>query len=88
MVSGWGGSRPDFLMDNTLPIWTIYFNPTDYPGSYVVRRSLIGHGTITPDPEPTIVTPELDKARMVIPGYAIPFPRHETDDACIIESWL
>jgi hypothetical protein len=75
-------------MDNTLPIWTIYDNPSDYPGNFVVRRSLISHGGITPDPEPQIVTDTLEKARTVIPAGSIPFPRHETDDACIVESWL
>lgn len=76
--------------DANLSLYTIYKNPTDYPGKFVVRRWSVGNkdGVPTPDKEPTIVTDDLEKARGVIPfGYNM-FLRNEDDDPKIVETWL
>jgi hypothetical protein len=68
-----------------LEIFTVYFDPSDFPGMYVVRRHVTGVG---PDAEPLIVTDTLQIARNAIPAYLVPMDRHPQDDPCILETWL
>jgi hypothetical protein len=67
--------------------WVVYENPRDYPGKFVVRRWLIGPGTITPVAA-VEVTDTLDEARAAVPDGLFCTPRMPDDDPCIVEVWL
>lgn len=76
----------------TLPLyqWTIYQDPDDFPGKWVVRRFAITHNgevSIEADTEPLIVTDSLNEARKVIPPGAYCIGRHPEDDPAIYEVW-
>lgn len=80
-------------MSDVLYTWTVYEDPSDYPGKYVVRRFTIhrpdeADRVIVEDPEPMIVTDLLDKAREVIPAGAYCLGRHPDDDPAIYEVWV
>lgn len=81
--------KPDALI-----IFTVYFNPKDYPGKYVVRRFVISGPVPIPCPEPIAITDTLDSARAAVPRYEIgqgvliPWDRSPDDDPTIIESWM
>lgn len=73
-------------------MWTVYDDPADYPGKFVVRRFTIyrpeeGERRIVEDAEPMIVTDSLDDARGVIPAGAYCLGRHPDDDPAIFEVW-
>jgi len=70
--------------------FTIYFNPTDYPFKWVVRRFTIDKSNIDPipDTEPLIVCDLFEDARSVIPNGLICFNRNENDEPQIVETWL
>ncbi len=65
-----------------MEIFTIYYNPTDYPGKYVARRFNPG-----PDPEPLAVG-SLEEVRAAVPKGLVFMPRFPLDDPCIVETWL
>ena len=73
-----------------LPVYTVYKNPKDYPGMFVVRRFTIGPGRkeYTPDPHPIIVTALLNVARVFVPDDCVRIPRNAIDDPCILECWV
>ncbi len=66
--------------------FVIYYNPSDYPGHYVVRQfdatafDAVSH-------QAQIFT-SLTEARAAIPPGRIFFPRHEDDDSVIVETWI
>ena len=59
-------SRPP-MPGNELSIYTVYNNPTDYPGKFVVRRYVSESGRTIADFEPLLVCDTLDQARAAIP---------------------
>lgn len=70
-----------------MPLFTVYYSPTDFPGKYVVR--------LFDGPLPTrllAVKDTLEDARAAIPqGPPLGFVRTErskTDDPVILESWI
>jgi len=67
--------------------WTIYEDPSDFPGKWVVRRFSIRRGSAEADPEPMVVTDSLEAARNVIPKGAYCLGRHPEDDPAIYEVW-
>jgi hypothetical protein len=72
----------------TLDMWTIYFNPRDYPDLWVARRFVIGGG---PVPQPTadmFVADSLAEVRALLPCGLAMIPRDPTDDYQIVETWL
>lgn len=79
-------------MSDVLYQWTVYVNPSDYPGKWVVRRFAITRTEdeivgVAKDNEPLIVADSLDEARKVIPPGAYCLGRHEDDDPVIYEVW-
>lgn len=72
----------------TLWIWTVYQNPSDFPGKFVVRASAILAGRVVMDPEATCVVETLEEARRAIPPGLYRQPRQRLDDPCIVEVWL
>lgn len=69
--------------------WVIFFNPTDYPGKYVLRRFQVGPGTVTPEAEPDGVFETLEDAREVFRGSTlVRIERDPNDEPQIVETWL
>jgi hypothetical protein len=67
------------------PIWTIYWNPRDYPGLFVIR---LWYG-MTPDPQAfTADTPEPLRVIAHRAGASHCLGREPGDDPCIVESWI
>jgi hypothetical protein len=70
--------------NNALAIWTVYRDPSDYPGKYVVRKSLVPGG-ITNE---MFVADNLAEARALVPPGLYRLPRQRGDDSVIVECWL
>jgi hypothetical protein len=72
----------------TMELWTVYFNPSDFPGLYVLRRfSLFEDGTSCPD-DGCAIAQTLEGVRDHIPAGCVRMMRHQYDDPAIIEVWL
>ena len=67
--------------------YAIYYNPSDVPGKYVVRRWWIDVGSLTPDPDRHVVD-TLEEARKLIPDGFTCVPRYMNDDPVIVEVWV
>lgn len=78
-------SDPD---DAPLRIFTIYENPSDYPGRFVVRETECRAGELRVAALPLAVTKTLDEARARVPAGLWRFIRSAQDDPCIREVWL
>ena len=74
-------------MGDTIEQWAIYFNPTDAPGKYVVRRWVIGRGTLTPDANAQYAD-RLEDARGHVPSGRVCLPRLPDDERQIVEVWI
>jgi hypothetical protein len=73
-----------------MPVYTVYYNPSDFPGQYVVRRFFIEGGNREPqaDRTPLYVGDSLERARSMIPHGMYCFSADDGDDAAVIESWM
>lgn len=76
------------LIDQPLRIFTVYHNPRDYPGKWVVRGNNTVGGLIVNDPEPTYVGDSLAGARASIPHGMTMIPRMPGDEPPIVEVWV
>lgn len=84
-------SVPPSLDGGCLVMFTIYWNPIDYPGMYAVRRwrAIADNPEPVPDPEPCYVGDWLAEARNAIPHEAnYCMHRSPDDDPSIVETWL
>ncbi len=88
-------SRPNLQkpehVGGALAIYTIYEDPTDYPGMFVVRASYVGgnvpSGKVL-NADKCTVHKTLCSARNDIPiGFVFSQP-HPGDDPCIREVWI
>lgn len=74
-----------------LRTWTIFENPSDFPGKFVVRIFTANgeppHEPI-PNRRPTAVVDTLEEARAALPEGLTRFSRDEKDDPVIVEVWL
>lgn len=66
-----------------LLIWTIYRQPKDYPNSYVARCWLLDKAT-----DVMLLGPDLDAVRSLLPEGLYRIKRDNSDDPCIVESWI
>lgn len=66
-----------------LSLYTIYFNPADFPNRFVVRRFELDQPK-----EILIVCHDLDTARKALPAGLIRTIRHPDDHISVIETWL
>lgn len=71
-------------------LWTVYFNPSDFPGKYVGRRFVLTHATAD-----HIVADDIEIVRNWISqqcrkhgGAMVPMNRSADDDPTIVEVWL
>ena len=73
---------PDILV-----IWTVFANPRDHPGKWVLRGFRVGRRQIQPMAD-CVVAETLDAARVALPPGVVQLGRHITDDPAIYESWV
>lgn len=72
------------------PLWVVYHNPSDFPGKYVVRRTVATPlpPYSRPDAEPLIVCDTLAEARTVLPVGGYNLGRMDGDEPQIFEVWV
>jgi hypothetical protein len=75
-------------MNNELHMWVIYWNPSDYPHRYVVRRWSVAAGSASGDDEPVAVVETLDEARRSVPLGLVHLGRSQADQRQIVEVWV
>jgi hypothetical protein len=72
-------------------LFAVYYQPSDYPESYVVRAYEITVGGPVPDQAPLAIAAELLEARRAIrrvaPG-SVRVERYPYDDPVLVEVWL
>lgn len=71
------------MSSNTLAIWVVYENPTDFPGHFVARKWLME----TPTTELLLDTC-LEELRKKLPPGLARLARADIDDPKIVETWL
>lgn len=70
-----------------LAMFTIYNNPSDYPGKFVVRMLIVGHdGPVMTDA--IGIADEIIGARAMVPPGLYCQQRSEGDDGPIVETWF
>lgn len=80
-------------MTDKLEMFTVYRNPRDYPGLFVVRRWTISYLEPRPNPdaEPLIVCDTLEDARLAIhchrPGL-FRIDESNAGDPAVLEVWF
>jgi hypothetical protein len=74
------------LEQGDLPQFVIYHSPKDYPGKYVVRLWLVGHGFGPTNFAEQFET--LEGARAFVPPGLICMTRNPADDPVIVETWF
>jgi hypothetical protein len=72
-----------------LEIWTVCFNPSDFPGKYTCRRSTVmGKGETKVDPDCYVAERLITIRREMMRRGLLRMPRNEEDDPVIVECWL
>lgn len=71
------------MSSNTLSIWVVYENPTDFPDCFVARKWLMD----TPTTE-LILDASLEGLRKKLPPGLARLARADLDDPKIVETWL
>lgn len=70
-------------------LWCVYNKPKDYPDKVVARRWVL---SASGEPEATddlVIENRLESVRRkLLEKNLFPLPRHDNDDACIVESWI
>jgi hypothetical protein len=70
-----------------LEIWTIYFNPSDFPNEYVARLFELDQPTKT-----ILIAPDIEELRVKIQKISnhelVRINRSENDHRSIVESWI
>lgn len=74
--------------EHTLMIFTAYEDPDDYPGKFVVRRSIVGPGVAVQDPEPLCVADTFDEIEDAVPEGLYWLDRDPRDPPAIMGVWL
>jgi len=69
-------------------VYTIYDNPTDYPGRVVLRRFDVTKDGTVADPEPLYVGGSVAEARASIPRGLARFDRSPSDPMSVVETHL
>lgn len=74
----------------SLPIYTVYVHPRDYPDEYVVRiHNVCSDGTVVADPNLFLRCAQLPPLRRVLAGLGLTrLDRDPDDDPAIAEVWL
>lgn len=76
-------------MTDYLYMWTVYHDPKDFPGKYVVRKWRVGNGGLLEAAvAPDAVCASLEEARASVPQGKVKLGRNAPDDPCIVETWV
>lgn len=70
-----------------LDIWTVYHNPSDYPGLYVLRRFVTSAAGVFADQNAHVGRTLADVRRHIPPGLLF-IPRQSADEPQVVETWL
>lgn len=70
-----------------LIVWTIYRNPSDFPGQFVVRAFAIGSGQVRATATHH-VRDTLEAARSTLPAELMNLGRSVQDPPFIVETWV
>ncbi|WP_267433823.1 hypothetical protein [Sphingomonas sp. GM_Shp_1] len=76
------------MMEESLSIWTITRNRTDFPGKHVARRHIVHPLTAAGPTEDHFVADKLDQVRACLPPGLINLGRNGADHPIIVESWI
>lgn len=78
------------IVGHALEMFTVYSNPSDYPGLYVARRWLVGHRVIVSDTDSAVLrSTNLEDLRDQLASKRLtPIARDPSDDPCIVETWI
>ena len=68
--------------------YVIYERPIDYPSYFVVRKVIIGRGTVLMVDPPFKLAKTLEEARAAVPNKMQRIARHPDDDSVIVEVWI
>lgn len=68
-------------------IFVIYFNPSDYPGRYVLRQWIIDSNQIIPTTN-VHIEDTIKKVRKHLPKDVSIIVKNDMDDPCIVETWI
>jgi hypothetical protein len=71
-----------------LEIWTVCFNPSDFPGKYTCRRTTVHKGASVVDPECYVAERLITIRREMMRRGLTRLARNEEDDPVIVECWL
>lgn len=72
-----------------MELCTVYFNPSDFPGLYVVRKFRVeGLDKVFVDAEPLGTAETLQEVRKLIPPTFFKIGRNPNDDPVIVEVWI
>lgn len=74
------------MTETVLEGWTIFFNPADAPGRYVVRRWETRGGEVIPCE--AFHGPSLEVVRLAIPQDRYRIPRLPDDEPAVVEVWI
>jgi hypothetical protein len=77
--------------DNVLRMWTLYENPRDFPGMFVLREwAVTGNPDGEPRPLPGVfVAPRLEPLRAEMERRGLfRMPRNPDDEPQIVETWI
>lgn len=76
---------------DSLDIWSVYDHPSDYPDSFVARKTTIHKAVITVARD-VLKAPTLDAIRALVqhhsPIVLTRFERSPDDDPVIVECWM
>lgn len=79
-----GRLRFQSLKGRDIVFWTVYDNPTDFPGKFICRPHSISRGTFAHH----MIGDTIEEVRAKIPRGLIQMPRRLTDDPKIVEIWF
>lgn len=68
-------------------MYTIYFNPSDFPGKFVLRAYHIGRGTVEAD-DKFKLGDSANEVRQHVPKGLVNIGRNADDDPVILEVWI
>lgn len=74
-------------MHEPLELWTVYFDPADFPGLFVARKwlaSALGERAT----EEYLKADTLEGVRALLPRGLHMLPRSRGDDPVIVETWF
>ena len=72
-----------------LHMFTIYENPRDYPGRFVVRESVVNaDSSIVVSDNPVAIVHSLEDARAAVPPGLVMLTCSPEDDPVVVEVWF